>query len=351
MRLTDGRSFSRTAQAERRRVAVELYTSGRLGAREIAATLGVNQDTVWRWVRNAAAKGEKAFEASEVRGHHPPRLSEDDVVWMRETLVGKTPEDFGQSSPLWTLHALREVLRLHRGRDVPISTLHASLHRAKLVPRSPQRRARERRDSEVERWHSEVWPTVRADADAGKPIYFLDEAQVRADAPIGRTWSRRGQRPVVRTTGKRPRVNLVSAVTWTGDLLFELFDGSFNASVFCGFLDSLAVHASAEFVVVLDGLRVHHCRAVREHIDAKSIPVRIVQLPAYCPDLNPDEHVWAYLKAQRMRRHPLRVGEDLREVVLAEMLDIRRDRERVRSFFGHPDVRYLHHDALKAQSC
>jgi transposase len=155
-----------------------------------------------------------------------------------------------------------------------------------------------------------------------------------------------GRRPVVRVTGKRPRVNAISAITWTGDLLFDLYSGSFNAELFCAFLARLDAFAGRDFIGVVDGLRVHHCKAVREFIEAKRIRVRLVQLPAYAPDLNPDEHVWSYLKGHRMKRAPLRDGESIDDLARGEMMDLAKDRDRVRSFFGHPAVRHLHHDAV-----
>lgn len=64
--------------------------------------------------------------------------------------------------------------------------------------------------------------------------------------------------------------------------------------------------------------------------------------------LNPDEHVWSHLKGHRMKRYPLAADETLADVVKAEMSDIARCPELVRSFFLHPDVHYLHDDAFAA---
>ena len=164
MSRVDGRTFTRSAQAERRRLGVELYTSGRMTALEISEALGINQETVWRWVREAKERGPEMFVASEVRGHNPRKLTDSDIEWIGEVIAGKTPTDFGYEGPLWTLRTMQQVLADQRNLRVPISTLHRSLHRAGVVPRAPLRRARERRDSEVDRWEKETWPTVSAAA-------------------------------------------------------------------------------------------------------------------------------------------------------------------------------------------
>jgi hypothetical protein len=49
---------------------------------------------------------------------------------------------------------------------------------------------------------------------------------IRSDAAAGRSWAPVGQTPVIKRTGKRFRVNMISAVSNTGMLRFRLFTGS-----------------------------------------------------------------------------------------------------------------------------
>lgn len=348
----DGRKFSREAQAERRRLAVMLTQEQGFSARHVATMLGVHQHTVWRWLRRFEEQGEALFNASDRRGHATASMTPEQVEWLVRTVSERSPRDFGASSPVWTIELMRAAIAQEFSTDIASSTLHRHARRGGLRARSPRRQATERDDAEVDRWMREVWPTVRRDADAGSVVAFLDEAQVRADSPLGRSWSKRGVRPVVRATGKRPRINIVSAITWEGRLLFQTYSGSFDAGRFVGFLGSMREWADGRpLTIVLDGLRVHFAKEVRAAIDASSWSIRLVQLPAYAPDLNPDEHVWSYLKGHRMRRNPLEPDERIEDVVRAEMSDIARRPDLVRSFFRHPAVHYLHHEAAKANSC
>lgn len=345
----DGRRFSRVEQAERRRIAVRLHVEQGVPVADLAATLGLNRETIWRWVRAYERAGEQVFLASDRRGHPEPTMTPAQVAWIVEVVKTKSPRDFGSGSPLWTIDLMCAAAAKQFGVRFPPSTLHRHVTRAGLRPRQPQRVATERDDAEVDRWKREVWPTVTADVSQGAAVLFLDEAQVRADAPIGTTWSEQGVRPVVRVTGKRPRINIVSAVSWTGDLLFHTYNGSFNAALFTEFLRVLVEWAKGRrLVLVLDGLRVHFAKAVVEAVKAAGWDIRFVQLPAYAPQLNPDEHVWSHLKGHRMKRYPLAADETLADVVKAEMSDIARCPELVRSFFLHPDVHYLHDDAFAA---
>jgi DDE superfamily endonuclease len=68
---------------------------------------------------------------------------------------------------------------------------------------------------------------------------WLDELGVRADAAAGRWGAPVGQTPVVKRTGKRFRVNMISAISNQGMLRFRLFAGSFAGPVFLDFLRRL----------------------------------------------------------------------------------------------------------------
>src|SRR5687768_5589595 len=77
---------------------------------------------------------------------------------------------------------------------------------------------------------------VPGDPGAGPPggwvVLWLDEMGVRSDAAAGRSWAPVGQTPVIKGTGKRFRVNMISAISNAGRLRFRLFTGSFSSRVF-----------------------------------------------------------------------------------------------------------------------
>ncbi|WP_199443565.1 transposase [Umezawaea beigongshangensis] len=70
---------------------------------------------------------------------------------------------------------------------------------------------------------------ARAKAE-GAAIAWVDQCGLRSDAaPPGRSWAPRGRTPIVRVTGKRLRVNVMSAVASCGALWFVVFTERFTA--------------------------------------------------------------------------------------------------------------------------
>ena len=79
----------------------------------------------------------------------------------------------------------------------------------------------------------ETFPKAMEQAEKmGAAIYFLDEASVRSDAHRGSTWGKKGETLVVKNSGGRFSINLISAVSPRGDMRFQCIDGKMNSRKF-----------------------------------------------------------------------------------------------------------------------
>ena len=59
----------------------------------------------------------------------------------------------------------------------------------------------------------------------------------------------------------------------------------------------------------------------------------IYKLPPYCPELNPTEHVWAYLKAHELKTHQAQNTDELKHLVKRKMQSIQMKKQLIHSFF------------------
>ena len=81
-----------------------------------------------------------------------------------------------------------------------------------ITPQKPLRRAYERDPETVEQWCRVDYPKLRRRAKrCGADIFLLDEAGIRSDAPLGRTWGAKGKTPLVATSGQRQSIQAISA--------------------------------------------------------------------------------------------------------------------------------------------
>ena len=104
------------------------------------------------------------------------------------------------------------------------------MHRLGLSPQKPLRRAYERDEKAVKKWVKEVYPRVKKYAKKkGAEIFWLDEATIRSDDPLQRTWGEKGHTPVVHTSSKRQAINAISALSNSGGFWYHVFHGKFTA--------------------------------------------------------------------------------------------------------------------------
>ena len=62
------------------------------------------------------------------------------------------------------------------------------------------------------------------------------------------------------------------------------------------FLQALRKQLRAPLLIIWDGLQAHRSRLVRDYVDSTAGQIQLAFLPAYAPELNPVEYLWAWLK-------------------------------------------------------
>ena len=190
----------------------------------------------------------------------------------------------------------------------------------------------------VEQWLRKDYPKIKALAQREKAeIFFGDAAHMRSDHHAGRTWGKRGETPIVETTGARHRMSLISAITARGHMRFMIKEkGGVNAAVFIEFLKRLMAGAKRAIFLIVDRGPAHIAKKTRAFVDSQHGRLRLFFLPPYSPDRNPDELVWKHLKADTVGRMTITDEADFKAKVRASMRQLQNDPEKIRSFYQKP---------------
>jgi len=339
MKKRDARSLDHKTLEEMRRLAVKRVLGGETQA-EVASSVEVHEDTVWKWMRTHREEGEAGLASTKASGR-PPTLTTREQGRLFRLIVGKTPAQLNFGPALWTLSVVGDVIHKWFGKKLHVSNISRLLHRLGITPQKPTRRAIQQDEAEIRRWMEEEFPAIVREAKRKQAsLLFSDETGIREDAAIATTWGRRGSTPVVRLSGTRRRINVISAITPHGRLWFRCYQGNLNAALFIEFLEALLHDISKKIVLIIDRHPAHRAASVlrflRKHEDRLSVHF----LPAYAPELNPDEHAWSAVK-RLFRTDPLDPDEDIEGAVSAVMRKIKDDRAWVKSFFDHPEVAYV----------
>ena len=207
-----------------------------------------------------------------------------------------------------------------------------------LSCQKPQRSAKEQDEKAVKKWLKEEWPKIQEHCRRWQAmLYFQDESGVSLTPVLGRTWSPRGQTPLVKVTGKRGGLCVTSAISPAGRMVFRIEKGKVNANKHIEFLRQIIKqHPNRKIIVVEDNAPTHKSHRVTEFVEQNKKRFALYRIPSYSPELNPDEHVWAYLKAGKLKTHQAQSTEELRHLVKNNMHSIQRKNGVVNSFFYGP---------------
>jgi transposase len=324
-----------------RRWAVEqVLKGGRV--EDVAAGLGYNRSTVFGWMKRYGEDGLSGLN-TKARSGRPPKLSGLQRTKLLRMIVGTDPRQLRLSFALWTREMVAELIDRDFGVVMSVSAVGRMLRRAGLSPQRPLWRAYQADAEAVEAWKTEKFPAIRAEAaKVGAVVLFQDEASIRSDFHSGTTWGVVGPTPVVKTTGARYRVNMISAVSAERALKFVLTEGNVNSEVFIDFCKRLQHdYGDQPVFLVVDGQLSHKSKKTKEWVSSTNGQFRIFYLPAYSPQLNPDEWVWNNVKSARVGRAGVASLEDLRHKVTAALQRLVDVPGIVRGFFGDPDLRYI----------
>ena len=330
--------ISAAGQHALRLQAIKAIRKGRLVA-DVADAFGVTERTLYRWLARYASGGQRGLQNLS-RSGRPAKVTPEEMAWIGRTVQEETPQQLKLPYALWTLSLIREVIRRQFGKTLALGSVSRIMKLLGFSVQKPLYEAWQQDPVLVRQWESEIYPEIRAQARrVGARIYFADEAGIRSDYHTGTTWAPVGQTPVVRVTGRRFSLNMISAVGPQGEFRFMVHQGSVTAKVFRTFLQRLLVGAQGPVFVVVDGHPTHKARLVRDFVESTHGRLRLFFLPPYSPHLNPDEQVWAHVKRDVSKR-AVESFEQMKALAMGALRRIQKTPELVRSFFRQPECSY-----------
>lgn len=335
----DARKLSTDEQALLRRLAAQQVLEGESPG-DVTRRYGLGDKTIFKWVKIAREKGLDAL-APKPRSGRNRALTEFEAEEVKRWILSGDPRQYNFDFGLWTRQIVAHLIEDRFGIVLGLTAVGDLLHRQGLTPQKPMRRAYERDDEAITQWKNNTYPEIKKEAKKqGAEIFWLDEASIRSDDPLLRTWGLKGQTPTVKTSGQRQGINAISAISNRGGFWYQVYTHRFNADVFINALKDLIGNRRKPVFIITDGHPVHKSKKVREFVDGIKGRLSIFILPPYAPDLNPDELVWNYIRQIGTARMPLKKGESLMDRTFIDLELIAQDKALVKSFFRNASVSF-----------
>jgi transposase len=337
-KIFDGRQLPRKAKEQLRVAAVKRVESGE-SPEAVAAGLGINRRTIYRWIEAFHYGGEPALKAKPIPGA-PPKLDAKQMARLARIVSTKNPLQLNFEFALWTLAMIRVLIRREFAVSLSEVSVGRLMRRLGFSAQRPLYRAWQQDPALVERWRAEDYPKIAARAKReGALIFFADESGIRSDHHAGTTWGPVGQTPVVTATGARYGLNMLSAVNALGHFRFMTVEGRVNASVFRDFLKRLITGMERKIFLIVDGHPAHKAKLVSRFVADNAQAIELFFLPPYAPELNPDELAWGHIKT-RIAKATVQTKQELKAMVDRVMRRLQRMPEIVAGFFHAPTCAY-----------
>ncbi|MBE9020846.1 IS630 family transposase [Chroococcidiopsidales cyanobacterium LEGE 13417] len=340
MKLKDARHMSASAQEALRYRVVNAIENG-MSKSEASRVFQVSRTAIHHWTKATATEGAKALKAKKRGPRSSSRLLPHQAATAVRLIEQKCPDQLGLPFYLWTREAVQQFLAKRFELSVSVWTVGRYLKKWSFTPQKPLRRAYEQDPLAVQRWLETEYPQICRDAHReGAEIHWGDEMGVRSDYQAGRSYGRSGQTPIVSATGKRFRCNLISTITNRGKLCFKVFTQRFDTTVMLDFLRRLVRHSAQKVFLIVDGHPVHRSRAVHKWLEKHSDRIRMFFLPAYSPELNPDELLNHDIKANAVGRQRAKNKTEMIGNIRSYLRSTQRFPHVVQNFFHEKHVAY-----------
>ena len=342
MEKRDARMLGQQAQEEVRRQAIKLLKAGHTRV-AVAAQLDVSRQHVGEWWHRYQQGGWAALKKRKrgVPKGTSRKLTPEQENEGRRLITDKMPDQLKLSFALWTREAVRQLIKERYGVDYALQSLSVVLRRWGLTPQRPVKRAYEQRPAEVKQWLNESYPAIAERAKTeGAEIYWGDETSVKPEAHTRRSYAPKGQTPVVRQSAKRFHASVISAINNQGKMQWMALKQALNADIFIDFLKRLIRHRKRKIFLIVDNLRVHHSKLVKEWLENHKHRIELFYLPSYSPELNPDEYLNQTLKHEAFKGGPANDAITLRAKVDVAMYMLSIRPKKIISCFQHPHAKY-----------
>lgn len=161
---------------------------------------------------------------------------------------------------------------------------------------------------------------------------FWDEFGFSFQEQLATTWARIGKRPIFRrVTKERRALSTAVALTLSGKIYKRHFEGSVNSENLITALGHVQPRIPGKIILIWDRASIHKSKETKAYL--RSHPeILVEELPAYAPQLNPEEYCHGNVK-QRLKNACPKTKEEIRSMLDRGFARLRRRPDLLLHFF------------------
>jgi transposase len=201
----------------------------------------------------------------------------------------------------WTLQRVVELIESEFQVSYHPNDLNRLLAKLGFSQQVPMPQAVEQERQLVQAWLEQDWPRIKKNSQRlNAEIVFWGEFGFSFQERLAPTWAPKGKRPVFqRGSYDRRALSTAVALTRSGKIYKCHLEGAIRSEQTIQTRQHLQRHISGKIILIWDRARIHPRKKVKQYL-SQHPEIRIELLPAYAPELNPEEYCHGNVK-QRLR--------------------------------------------------
>ena len=296
------------------KITVVLMTEIGFSVAHIAAALGIDDNTVYRY--NAAFSNADSLD-DYLQDHYVACKANLDAEQLQELVEALTHSLYTSAEHVgawikqqfgfeYTGSGVRHLLK----------RVGFVFKRSKLIPYKqdlPAQRA----------FIEEITPLLES-APPDTVLLYSDAVHPQHNTETTQGWIAKGKEFFVRSTSGKKRLNLLGVLNahTPTDLFVSDYETINGASVIAFYQQVEQRYPDAtSIVIVADNARYYHSEAVKAYLATSRIQIK--RLPPYSPNLNLIERAWRYLKKEVTRSHVYASFKLFRDAIFAFFADLK----------------------------
>lgn len=280
------------------RAHAALLSSDGYSCYQIAGMLYRSEKTVREWIKAFSNTRMASIFSHYTDNEHAAKLTRAQKKEIKKVL-GKVPSDYGIPASFWDVSTLRKYIKAEFGVEYEsdesyrlIFKLHNySFH---LPAAFDRHRDEVKIKSRIKEIKKEIQPFMK---DKDWIVLVSDECRIVWEAEIRRLWLPKGQKSIIKVERERKAQSFIGFLNLkTGEELLYQLSWQKQDTIIPVLEKLLQKYPDKNICIIWDNARFHKGKKIRKKLSTTLKRIHLINLPAYAPDTNPQEHVWKYGK-------------------------------------------------------
>lgn len=264
---------------------------------QISQILLRSEKTVREWIKGYHRAGISSVFPC-YKGDNAGKLTREQKQQLAKVL-SQPPSDYGIPYLFWDVSNLRSYIKAEFGVEYEseesyrlIFKLHNySFHLPGTFDRHRDESQVVKRIKEIRK---EIKPLLK---DQSWIVFVSDECRIIWEAVIRRLWLPKGQKSIIKVERKRKAQSFIGFLNLkTGEELLYRLSWQKQDTIIPVLEELTHKYPEKQICIIWDNARFHNGKKIKKKLSTTLKAVHLINLPAYAPDHNPQEHVWKYGK-------------------------------------------------------